>query len=88
MIRLSKNGTAFLVKEIKCTTGFGPTSLKTAVDHLHESCYFSFGNITMTMKQSTGIPKGTDRAPSWRDLFFHLYEKEYRSSLISFNKVN
>ena len=52
---------------------FSKTSVETASKQLIENCCFNFGNLTM--KQSIGIPKGIDSAPSWANLFRYSNEE-------------
>ena len=84
-IRLDKNGKAFWGKKVKGSLGFSKPSLKRAVSHLIQNCYFNVGNVVM--KQIIGIPMGIDPAPFWANLFLYYYEEKYISSLISTDKV-
>ena len=63
------NGTAYWGKKTKGGLGLSKTSVKTAINHLTENCYFDVGNVRM--KKATGIPVGIDHpAPFWANLFF------------------
>ena len=84
LTRLSNNGTACFNKT-KGTTGFNKVSHKITVNQPIKICYFTAGNITI--RQSIGFPMGIDPATFWTNLFLYLYEEEYRSSLISSDKV-
>ena len=64
---------------------FSQTSLKTAINHLIENCYFIVGNVTM--KQATGIQMGIDPVPFWANFFLYSYEEGFISSLISSVKI-
>ena len=55
-IRLSKSGAAYWGKKAKGELGFSKSSLKTAINHLTENCYFNVGKVTMN--QVIGIPTG------------------------------
>ena len=67
-IRLSKSGAAYWGKKAKGELGFSKSSLKTAMNHLTENCYFNVGNVSM--KQAIGIPIGIDSVPFCANLFF------------------
>ena len=54
---------------------FSKSSLKSAVKHLIENCFFSVGNIIM--RQAIVIIMGIDPAPFWANLFLYTYEEEY-----------
>ena len=84
-IRINKYGKATWGKKGRTTIGFTKNSLKTAVIHLIENCYFTVGNITL--KQAIGIPMGIDPAPFWANLFLYFYENKFITSLISTDKV-
>ena len=58
-------------KKTKEGLDFSKSSLKTAINHLIENCYFNVAN--MTMKQAVGIPVGIDSAPFWANLFLQVY---------------
>ena len=78
-IRVAENGCAFWSK-IKKGVCFTKASLKQALSHLIESCYFNVGNLVM--RQAIGIPMGIDPAPFWANLFLYTYEEEYISTII------
>ena len=59
---------------------FNKPSLKMAVKHLIENCFFTVG--TCVLKQDIGIPMGIDPAPFWANLFLYTYESEFISNLI------
>ena len=61
-------------------TYFSQSSLKIAVKHLIQNCYFTVGNITM--RQAIGIPMGIDPAPFWENLYLYSYEEEFVSNLV------
>ena len=61
-------------------TYFSQSSLKIAVKHLIQNCYFTVGNITM--RQAIGIPMGIDPAPFWANLYLYSYEEEFVSNLV------
>ena len=82
-IRLSNNGAGFCVKKTKGGLAFNKASLKTAINHLAENCYFNVGSVTM--KQAT-LGK-IDSASFWANLFLYFYEEQYMSSLISSDKI-
>ena len=65
--------------------GFTKNSLKVAVKHLIENCYFTVGNTVL--RQAIGIPMGIDPAPFWANLFLYAYETNYMSNLISSDKA-
>ena len=48
-------------------------SLKTAINHLIENCYFNVGNVTM--KQAIGIPVGIDQH-HFGQIFFYIPMKK------------
>ena len=83
-IKIGNSGQAFWARSKK-GTGFTNGSLKMAVAHLIENCYFSVGNIIM--RQAIGIPMGIDPAPFWANLFLYTYEEEFISNLMRTNKV-
>ena len=63
-IAISKYGKAYWSKsKPKTSTSFSRYSLKIAVKHLVQNCYFTVGNIVM--RQAIGIPMGIDPAPFW-----------------------
>ena len=68
IIRLSKSVAAYWGKKAKGGLGFSKSSLKTAINHLIENCYFNVGNVSM--KQAVGIPIGIDSAQFCANLFF------------------
>jgi len=84
-IKISKNGKASWGKKSKYGVGFSKNSLKTAVRHLIENCFFSVGNIVL--RQVIGIPMGIDPAPFWANLFLYYYEEQFMKTLISSDKV-
>ena len=54
----------------RCKTYF---SLKIAVKHLIQNCYFTVGNITM--RKAIGIPMGIDPAPFGQICIYPLMKK-------------
>ena len=84
-IKVSKNGKAYWGKNTSRSIGFSKTSLKVAVKHLIENCFFTIGNATL--RQAIGIPMGIDPAPFWANLFLYFYEEKHISDLISSDKV-
>ena len=83
-IYIASNNKAYWSKSKKAVS-FSKTSLKTAVSHLIENCYFTVGDIVL--KQAIGIPMGIDPAPFWANLFLYTYEENYISSRISIDPV-
>ena len=83
-ISVSNYGKAFWSKNKK-SVSFSKASLKAAISHLIENCYFTVGN--MVLKQTIGIPMGIDPAPFWANLFLYTYEEEYISSLMTVDPV-
>ena len=83
-ISISNNDKAFWSKNMKVVS-FSKASLKTAVRHLIENCFFTVGNVVL--RQAIGIPMGIDPAPFWANLFLYTYEENYISTLISTNPV-
>jgi len=81
---VSKNGRAYWGKKFKGSVGFTKASLKMAVKHLIENCYFTVGNCVL--RQDIGIPMGIDPAPFWANLFLYTYEEEYMSKLVTVDK--
>ena len=56
-IAISKHGKAYWSKnKPKTSTSFTKYSLKVAVKHLVQNCYFTVGNVVM--RQAIGIPMG------------------------------
>ena len=64
---------------------FSKTSLKAAINHLINNCYFNVGNLTM--KKAIRIPMGIDPTQFWANLFLYSYENQCMSSLISSDKI-
>ena len=83
-ISISPNGRAFWSKNKK-SVSFSKASLKQAISHLIQNCYFTVGN--KVMRQCIGIPMGIDPAPFWANLFLYTYEENYISSLMSVDPV-
>ena len=66
-IAISKSGNAYWSTKIpKSSISFSRNSLKIAVKHLIQNCYFTVGNVVM--RQAIGIPMGIDPAPFWANL--------------------
>ena len=84
-IKINNWGKASWGKKTKDSKGFTKNSLKVAVKHLIENCFFTVGNTVL--RQAIGIPMGIDPAPFWANLFLYAYETNYMSDLISLNKV-
>ena len=85
-IAISKYGKAYWSKnKPKSSVSFTRHSLKIAVKHLVQNCYFTVGNVVM--RQAIGIPMGIDPAPFWANLFLYQFEQRYMSDLISTDKV-
>ena len=84
-IKINDWGNASWGKKTKNSVGFTKNSLKVAVKHLIENCYFTVGNTVL--RQAIGIPMGIDRAPFWANLFLYAYEASYISELIDLDKV-
>ena len=84
-IRINKWYKASWGKKTKSSLGFTKTSLKVAVRHLIENCYFTVGNTVL--RQAIGIPMGIDPAPFWANLFLYTFEVEYMSKIIASDKV-
>ena len=84
-IKINSWGRAFWGKKTKDSIGFTKNSLKVAVKHLIENCYFTVGNTVL--RQAIGIPMGIDPAPFWANLFLYAYEVNYMSDLIASDKV-
>lgn len=83
-IKINKWGKAFWGKKTKDSVGFTCNSLKVAVRHLIENCFFKVGNAVL--RQAIGIPMGIDPAPFWANLFLYSYETNYMSGLIASDK--
>ena len=84
-VRVSKSGNAYWGKMANNAIGFTVSSLKQAVQHLIENCFFTVGNCVL--RQDIGIPMGIDPAPFWANLYLYTYEEEYMSNLISSDKT-
>ena len=84
-IKINNWGIARWGKKTKDSIGFTRNSLKVAVKHLIENCYFTVGNTVL--RQAIGIPMGIDPAPFWANLFLYAYESNYMSDLIALDKV-
>ena len=61
---------AYWGKKTKGRLRFSKTSLKTAIDHLTENCYFYVWNVIM--KEEIGIPMGIDIAHFGQMIFRFL----------------
>ena len=83
-VRLSNNEAAYWGTKTKVGIGFSKTSLKTAINHLIENCYFNVGNVKM--KQAIGIPTRNDPSSFWANLFLYSHEEKYMPPLTSFDK--
>ena len=85
-IAISKYGNAYWSKKKpKSTVSFSRNSLKIAIKHLIQNCYFTVGNVVM--RQSIGIPMGIDPAPFWANLFLYQYEHRYMNEQIKNDTV-
>jgi hypothetical protein len=85
-IAISKYGKAYWSKtKPKTSVSFTRHSLKIAVKHLVQNCYFTVGNVVL--RQAIGIPMGIDPAPFWANLFLYQFEQRYMSDLILTDKV-
>ena len=84
-IKINNWGRAYWSKKTKDSIGFTKNSLKVAVKHLIENCYFTVGNTVL--RQAIGIPMGIDPAPFWANLFLYAYEVNYMADLIASDKV-
>ena len=84
-IRINKWYKASWGKKTKSSLGFTKTSLKVAVRHLIENCYFTVGNTVL--RQAIFIPMGIDPALFWANLFLYTFEVEYMSKIIASDKV-
>ncbi len=84
-IKINKWGKASWGKKFKDSTGYTRHSLKVAVKHLIQNCFFSVGNTVL--RQAIGIPMGIDPAPFWANLFLYAYESNFISNLITADKV-
>ena len=84
-IKINNWGKASWGKKTKDSVGFTKNSLKVAVKHLIENCFFTVGNTVL--RQAIGIPMGIDPAPFWANLFLYAYEVNYMSELIALDKV-
>ena len=85
-IAISNFGKAYWSKnKPKTSVSFTKNSLKIAVKHLVQNCYFTVGNVVM--RQAIGIPMGIDPAPFWANLFLYQFEQRYMTDLISTDKV-
>ena len=85
-IAISKYGKAYWTKsKPKTSVSFTRHSLKIAVKHLVQNCYFTVGNVVL--RQAIGIPMGIDPAPFWANLFLYQFEQRYMSDLILTDKV-
>ena len=85
-IEISKQGKAsWKTKRTQGAVSFSRNSLKQAVKHLIQNCFFTVGNIVM--RQAIGIPMGIDPAPFWANLFLYQYEERYMSDLIQSDRM-
>ena len=84
-IKISNWGKASWGKKSKGSTGYTRHSLKVAVKHLIQNCFFTVGNSVL--RQAIGIPMGIDPAPFWANLFLYAYENRFMSDLITTDKV-
>ena len=84
-IKINNWGKAYWSTKTKDSIGFTKNSLKVAVKHLIENCYFTVGKTVL--RQAIGIPMGIDPAPFWANLFLYAYEVNYMSDLIASDKV-
>ena len=78
-VNISENGHASWGKK-RTKICFSQHSLKIAMKHLIQNCYFTVGNCTM--RQAIGIPMGIDPAPFWANLYLYTYEEEFVSDLV------
>lgn len=84
-ILISKQGRAsWRTKKPRDAVCFSRNSLKQAVKHLIQNCFFTVGDVVM--RQAIGIPMGIDPAPFWANLFLYSYEERYMADLISSDK--
>ena len=84
-IKINKWGKASWGKKSKNSTGYTRHSLKVAIKHLIQNCFFIVGNVVL--RQAIGIPMGIDPAPFWANLFLYAYENNFMTDLISTDKV-
>ena len=84
-IKINKWGKASWGKKSKNYTGYTRHSLKVAIKHLIQNCFFIVGNVVL--RQAIGIPMGIDPAPFWANLFLYAYENNFMTDLISTDKV-
>ena len=85
-IAISKHDKAYWTsKKPTSSVFFSKNSLKIALKHLIQNCFFTVG--IFVMKQVIGIPMGIDPAPFWANLFLYQYELRYMETLISEDKV-
>ena len=84
-IKINKWGRASWGKKSKNVTGYTCHSLKVAVKHLIQNCFFTVGNTVL--RQAIGIPMGIDPAPFWANLFLYAYESRFMSDLMTTDKV-
>ena len=82
-IKIGSNGKAYWARAKGKGIAFTKGSLKMAVAHLIENCFFRVGN--RVMRQAVGIPMGIDPAPFWANLFLYSFEEQHVTSLIKNN---
>ena len=80
-IKIGSSGKAYWARAKGKGVAFTKGSLKMAVAHLIENCYFMVGD--KVMRQAVGIPMGIDPAPFWANLFLYSFEEQYITSLIA-----
>ena len=68
-IKINKWGKASWVKKSKNSIGYTRHSLKVAIKHLIQNCFFIVGNVVL--RQAIGIPMGIDPSPFWANLFLY-----------------
>ena len=82
-IKIGLSGQAYWARAKGRGVAFTKGSLKMAVAHLIENCFFRVGD--RVMRQAVGIPMGIDPAPFWANLFLYSFEEQHVSSLIKNN---
>ena len=71
-------------KSTKCLK-FDKELIKDAVPYVINNCHFSVGNFIL--RQSIGIPMGSDPSPWWANLYLYSFEVEYMKKIIKNDKV-
>ena len=79
-IAITDRGARWVQNPSQYSVCFNSQSVKDSITYILNNCFFTFGNFLM--RQTIGIPMGSDPAPFFANLFLYHYESKWLTELM------